>query len=43
MGAIGKDSILLVAVLRNEMALLPYFMRYYRALGIDHFLMIDNG
>lgn len=40
---IDKDSILLVAVLRNEMALLPYFMRYYRDLGINHFLMIDNG
>ncbi|MCA0271959.1 MAG: glycosyltransferase family 2 protein [Proteobacteria bacterium] len=39
---IGKDSILLVSVLRNEMTLLPYFMRYYRDLGIDHFLMIDN-
>jgi Glycosyl transferase family 2 len=40
---IGRDSILLVSVLRNEMTLLPYFMRYYRDLGIDHFLMIDNG
>ena len=40
---IGKDAILLVAVLRNEMTLLPYFMRYYRDLGIDHFLMVDNG
>ncbi len=43
MEAIRSDSILLVAVLRNEMALLPYFMRYYRDLGIEHFLMIDNG
>jgi hypothetical protein len=41
--AIGKDAILLTAVLRNEMTMLPYFLRYYRDLGIDHFLMIDNG
>lgn len=40
---ISKDAILLVAVLRNEMTLLPHFMRYYRDLGIDHFLMVDNG
>lgn len=39
---VAKDAILLVAVLRNEMTLLPYFMRYYRDLGVDHFLMIDN-
>lgn len=41
--ALGKDDILLVAVLRNERIRLPYFMRYYRDLGINHFLMVDNG
>lgn len=43
MGGIGGNAILLVAVLRNEIALLPYFLRYYREMGIEHFLMIDNG
>lgn len=35
--------ILLVSTLRNERVRLPYFLAYYRRLGIDHFLMIDNG
>ncbi|MBC7142834.1 MAG: glycosyltransferase family 2 protein [Rhodobacteraceae bacterium] len=41
--SLGADDILLVAVLRNERIRLPYFMRYYRDLGINHFLMVDNG
>ena len=41
--ALGTNDILLVAVLRNERIRLPYFMRYYRDLGINHFLMVDNG
>lgn len=41
--AIGASDILLVAVFRNEAVRLPYFLSYYRALGINHFLMIDNG
>ena len=40
---IAKDDILLVATVRNERVRLPYFLRYYRQLGIDHFLIIDNG
>ncbi len=40
---LGADDILLVAVLRNERIRLPYFMRYYRDLGINQFLMVDNG
>lgn len=41
--ALGRDAILLVAVLRNERIRLPYFLRYYRELGISHFLMVDNA
>lgn len=41
--AIGADDILLVVVLRNERVRLPYFMRYYRDLGITQFLVVDNG
>jgi len=40
---IGGDAILLVAVLRNERVRLPYFLDYYRKLGVGHFLMVDNG
>ncbi len=29
--------------LRNEKPRLPYFLKYYRALGVDHFLIVDNG
>jgi Glycosyl transferase family 2 len=41
--AIGPDAILLASTLRNERVRLPYFFRYYRDLGVDHFLMVDNG
>jgi len=37
------NAILVCTTLRNERVRLPYFLRYYRALGVDHFLMIDNG
>lgn len=38
-----KQPILLFSTLRNERIRLPYFLDYYRRLGIDHFLMVDNG
>lgn len=28
---------------RNEYVRLPYLLSYYRKLGIDHFLVVDNG
>lgn len=42
-GGLRADSILLFATLRNERVRLPYFLRHYRELGIDHFLMVDNA
>jgi hypothetical protein len=39
---IKKGDVLLVCTLRNERIRLPYFMKYYRDLGIKHFLFIDN-
>ncbi|MCL7409363.1 glycosyltransferase family 2 protein [Marivivens donghaensis] len=39
---IRKSDILLVSTLRNEDVRLPYFLQYYRDLGVNHFLMIDN-
>ncbi|WP_206050322.1 glycosyltransferase family 2 protein [Oceaniglobus ichthyenteri] len=38
----GNDT-LLFSTLRNERIRLPYFLEYYRALGINHFLIVDNG
>lgn len=41
--ALGKQPILLFSTLRNERVRLPYFLEYYRRLGVDHFLIVDNG
>jgi hypothetical protein len=40
---IGAQDILLFCTLRNERLRLPYFLSYYRNLGVDHFLFVDNG
>ena len=39
---IGPGDILLFCTFRNEDVRLPYFLDYYRKLGVDHFLMVDN-
>lgn len=41
--SIRHEAILLFCTLRNERVRLPYFLRYYRELGVDHFLMVDNA
>ena len=40
---IAPDDVLLFCTFRNEDIRLPFFFDYYRKLGINHFLMIDNG
>jgi len=40
---IRSQDILVFSTFRNEDARLPYFIRYYRELGVNHFLMVDNG
>ncbi len=40
---IGSSDILLFSTLRNECIRLPYFLDYYRELGVNHFLIVDNG
>jgi hypothetical protein len=40
---ISTEDILAFVVLRNEANRLPYFLEYYRRLGIGHFLVVDNG
>ncbi|TMV07166.1 glycosyltransferase family 2 protein [Ruegeria sediminis] len=41
-GSIQPDDILLTSTVRNEKIRLPYFLKYYRDLGVNHFLFIDN-
>ncbi len=41
--AIHPRDVLIFSTLRNEMLRLPYFLDYYRAQGVRHFLMVDNG
>lgn len=40
---IAPNDILLFSTIRNERIRLPYFLEYYRTLGVNHFLFIDNG
>ncbi|TMV07275.1 glycosyltransferase family 2 protein [Ruegeria sediminis] len=42
-GRIGPGDILAVTTLRNEITRLPWFLHHYRRLGVDHFLVVDNG
>jgi hypothetical protein len=41
-GQIGEGAVVLVATLWNERARMPWFLRHYRTLGVDHFLFADN-
>lgn len=41
-GSIRPGDILLFCTLRDEMVRLPYFLQYYRDLGVSHFLVVDN-
>ncbi|MFA5537741.1 MAG: glycosyltransferase family 2 protein [Gemmobacter sp.] len=40
--AIRPRDILLFSTQRNERVRLPFFLRYYRDLGVNHFLFVDN-
>jgi hypothetical protein len=40
--SIGGGDILLFSTFRDEHIRLPYFLEYYRNLGVSHFLMVDN-
>jgi hypothetical protein len=37
------DAVLLFVTLFNAMDYLAWFLAHYRALGVDHFFIIDNG
>lgn len=40
--AAQSGEILLFSCVRNELPRLPYFLDYYRDLGVDRFVIIDN-
>ena len=40
---ITPDAILVFSTVRNEIIRLPYFLEYYRNLGVSHFLIVDNN
>jgi hypothetical protein len=40
---IKSGAVLAFVTLRNEKVRLAYFLRYYREMGVDHFLIVDNG
>lgn len=40
---IAPGDVLLFCTLRNEAVRIPAFLAYYRALGVRHFLFVDNG
>ena len=41
--SINPSDILLFSTVRNEVVRLPYFLEYYRKLGVNHFLFVDNA
>ncbi len=41
-GQIRPDDILSFSTMRNERIRLPYFLEYYRNMGVNHFFVVDN-
>ena len=39
---IKPGDIFLFSTMRNEHVRLPYFLKYYRDLGVNHFFIVDN-
>ncbi|MEO9823667.1 MAG: glycosyltransferase family 2 protein [Paracoccaceae bacterium] len=42
-GMVRPGAVLLFATIRNEKPRLPYFLKYYRDMGVSHFFVVDNG
>ncbi|MGO4893896.1 glycosyltransferase family 2 protein [Flavobacterium sp. W21_SRS_FM6] len=38
----NKAEIRLFSIMKNECLRLPYFLQYYRALGVENFFILDN-
>jgi len=41
-GKFPPDAHVVLSVVRNEALRLPYLLHYYRSIGFDHFIFIDN-
>jgi glycosyltransferase involved in cell wall biosynthesis len=41
--SLEDGEIVVLACMRNEAARLPHFLDHYRRLGVDRFLLVDNG
>jgi hypothetical protein len=41
--ALGDDEIVAVVGARNERSRLPFLLEHHRRLGVDRFLLVDNG
>lgn len=39
----AEGEVVCASVVRDENLRLPYFLEYHRALGVDRFLIVDNG
>ncbi|NUH66876.1 glycosyltransferase family 2 protein [Sulfitobacter sp. S0837] len=39
---IKRNDLLVFCTQRNERIRLPYFLQYYRDMGVDHFFFVDN-
>lgn len=39
---IRPSDLLVFSTQRNEGVRLPWFLRYYREMGVNHFLFVDN-
>lgn len=38
----SQKEVTVAGCLRNEMLRLPYFLQYYRSLGVNRFILVDN-
>ncbi|MCO4796573.1 MAG: glycosyltransferase family 2 protein [Amylibacter sp.] len=39
----GIGNVTLITVVKNDLPRIPWFLNYYRKMGIDRFVFIDNG
>lgn len=42
-GNIKPSDIILFCCLRNERIRMPFFFEYYKRIGVNHFIIVDNG
>ena len=42
LAALKKSQFVLISTMRNEAFRVPYFLDYYRKLGFEHFIIVDN-